>query len=58
MFRRSKENICLVDSTKFGKIGQSKVFGLKEVDKIISDNSCSEEVIQEFAKIGIEIIIK
>ncbi len=57
MFKKSKENFCLVDSTKFNKIGQSKIFRLSDVDKIISDSGCSKETREEFAKIGKEIII-
>ncbi len=57
MFRRSKERICLVDSTKFNHIGQSKVFAISEIDKIITDGSCSKETREEFSKVGKELII-
>ncbi|MBA7699716.1 Glucitol operon repressor [subsurface metagenome] len=57
MFRRSKEHICLVDSSKFNHIGQSKVFSISEIDKIITDSSCSKETREEFARIGKELII-
>ncbi|MBC7333523.1 MAG: DeoR/GlpR transcriptional regulator [Actinobacteria bacterium] len=57
MYRRSREHICLVDSTKFGRIGQSRVFSLSEIDKIITDSGCSNEVREEFARIGKELII-
>ena len=57
MFRKSKEHICLVDSSKFNHIGQSKVFSISEIDKIITDGSCSKETREEFAKIGKELII-
>lgn len=57
MFKRSKEHICLVDSTKLNRIGQSKVFLILEMDKIITDGSCSRETRKEFARIGKELII-
>ena len=57
MFRRSKEHICLVDSTKFNRIGQSKVFSISEIEKIITDSSCSKETREEFVKIDKELII-
>lgn len=57
MFKRSKEHICLVDSTKFNRIGQSKVFSLSEIDKIITDNNCDRETREEFSKVGKELII-
>ncbi|MDY0027974.1 MAG: DeoR/GlpR family DNA-binding transcription regulator [Candidatus Humimicrobiaceae bacterium] len=57
MYKRSKEHICLVDSTKFNRIGQSRVFKISEMDKIITDNNCSKETRAEFAKNGKELII-
>lgn len=55
-FKRSKEHICLVDSTKFDSIGQSKVFSLSEIDKIITDSGCGAETINDFRNIGIDLI--
>lgn len=57
MFKRSKEHICLVDSTKFNRIGQSKVFSLSEIDKIITDSNCSRKTREKFSKVGKELII-
>lgn len=57
MFKRSKEHICLIDSTKFNRIGQSKVFSLSEMDKIITDSNCSRETREEFSKFGKELVI-
>ena len=57
MFKRSKDHICLVDSSKFNHIGQSKVFSISEIDKIITDGSCSKEIREEFSKVGKELII-
>lgn len=57
MFKRSQERICLVDSTKFNRIGQSKVFSLSEIDKIITDNNCDRDTRERFSKVGKELII-
>jgi len=57
MFKRSKEHICLVDSTKFNRMGQSKIFLISEMDKIITDNNCDRETREEFSKVGKELII-
>jgi len=57
MFKKSKEHICLVDSSKFNHIGQTKVFTLSDVDKIITDNGCSKETREKFLGIGKELII-
>ena len=57
MYKRSKEHICLVDSTKFNRIGQSITFKISEIDKIITDSNYSKETRAEFAKNGKELII-
>jgi len=57
MFKRSKDHICLVDSTKFNHIGQSKVFSISEIDKIVTDNNCSIKIREEFERIGKKLII-
>ena len=57
MYKRSKEHICLVDSTKFNRIGQSRAFKIYEMDEIITDSNCSKETRAEFAKKGKELII-
>jgi DeoR family transcriptional regulator, fructose operon transcriptional repressor len=56
MFKRSEKKICLVDSSKFNKIGQSKIFGLNEIDMIITDNKLDEEKKREFESSGLNIV--
>jgi DeoR/GlpR family transcriptional regulator of sugar metabolism len=56
-FNRAKEHICLVDSTKFNNIGPSKVFSLEDIDLIITDNNCSQEIRDDFSHIGKKLII-
>jgi len=57
MFKNSKEHICLVDSSKFNLTGQSIVFSISEVGKIITDSDCLKDTREEFARIGKELII-
>ena len=57
MAARSKENICLVDSTKFNKIAPRKFYSINDVDKIITDSGIDEETIKSFEKINKEILI-
>ncbi|MHB1336744.1 MAG: DeoR/GlpR family DNA-binding transcription regulator [Candidatus Humimicrobiaceae bacterium] len=57
MFKRSKEKICLVDSSKFNKIGQSKIFNISQIDKIITDSSCDKDKREEIAMSGVKLIV-
>jgi DeoR/GlpR family transcriptional regulator of sugar metabolism len=57
MFKKSKEKICLVDSSKFNKIGQSKIFSLDEISKVITDSGCDPERREQFLNAGIKLII-
>jgi len=57
MHKRSKEKICLIDSTKFNKIGQSKIFNISEVEKIITDNGLDYVKQKQFDDAGIKLTI-
>jgi DeoR/GlpR family transcriptional regulator of sugar metabolism len=57
MYKRSKEHICMVDSTKFNHIGQSKVFLVSEIDKVITDSGCDSKTRKEFSEVVNEFII-
>lgn len=57
MFKRSKEKICLVDSSKFNKIGQSKIFNISQIDKIITDSNCDKDKREEIAMSGVKLIV-
>jgi len=52
-----KEKICHVDSSKFNKVGQSKIFNLNEVDKVITDNNCDSEKREQLANFCVKLII-
>ena len=56
-FKKSRERICLIDSSKFNKIRPSKLFNLSEVDRIITDNYCGKETREKFDRAGISLII-
>ncbi|MHB8277335.1 MAG: DeoR/GlpR family DNA-binding transcription regulator [Candidatus Humimicrobiaceae bacterium] len=57
MHRRSKESICILDSSKFNKIAPRANFKINEIDKIITDNGCSKIILEKFRKMGKELII-
>ena len=57
MFKRSKEKICLVDSSKFNKVGQSKIFNISQIDKIITDSNCDKDKREEIAMSGVKLIV-
>jgi DeoR family transcriptional regulator, L-fucose operon activator len=49
--------ICLIDSSKFGKIAQSKVFLISEVDTIITDRGLDQNLRNDFLNLGKTIIV-
>ena len=57
MFKRSKEKVCLVDSSKFNKVGQSKIFNISQIDKIITDSNCDKDKREEISMSGVKLII-
>ena len=56
-FKRCSSHICLVDSSKFNRVRPNKLFDLSQVDKIVTDNSCRVEDMEEFEKAGIKLVI-
>ncbi|MCL5771284.1 MAG: DeoR/GlpR family DNA-binding transcription regulator [Actinobacteria bacterium] len=57
MLKKSENHICLIDSSKFNNTGQSIVFSLSEVDKLITDNDCDAQTREELISNGVELII-
>ena len=57
MFKKSKTRICLVDSSKFNKIGQSKIFNLDEVDAVITDSKFDMDKRRQFIDVRVNLII-
>jgi len=48
MMKRSKKNICLIDSTKFENEGPENIFSLSEIQIIITDKNIKKEIIEDF----------
>lgn len=57
MFKRSKMKICIIDSSKFNRDGQSKIFNLNEIDIIVTDNNLNIEKRNELNNAGIKIVL-
>ena len=52
----SNERYCLVDSSKFGKIGYSKISDIDKLQNIITDKGLSEEEAKAIKNKGVNII--
>lgn len=57
MMKASKQTILLVDSSKFGKRGFSKIGDVSEVDIVITDSNIPEHYLNKLKELGVEIII-
>jgi len=57
MHRYSRKSFLLVDSTKFGKESTVKWFEISDVDYIITDSGINKVYIDQFRKLGINLII-
>lgn len=57
MLKRSENHICLVDSSKFNKTGQSIVFSLSEVSKLVTDNDIGIQTKKELINNRVDLII-
>lgn len=57
MLKKSENHICLVDSSKFNNTGQSIVFSLSEIDKLITDNDIETHIKKELMNNGVDLII-
>jgi DeoR/GlpR family transcriptional regulator of sugar metabolism len=49
--------VVLADSGKFDLVAPARVFGLDEVDVIVTDSGVRPEIVQNLAARGIEVII-
>ncbi len=56
MLKAAKERILVADSSKFGKSAFTKITGLDEIDKVITEKKPSELWLKEFERLGIECI--
>ncbi|MGN0333045.1 MAG: DeoR/GlpR family DNA-binding transcription regulator [Lachnospiraceae bacterium] len=56
MLRAAKERILVVDSSKFGKSAFTRITGLEEIHKVVTDKKPSQLWLREFERLGIECI--
>lgn len=57
MMSTSQQTVLLVDSTKFGKKGFSKICDLSEIDRIITDDAIPQMYLESFQDMGIEVTV-
>lgn len=57
MMNASQQTVLLVDSTKFGKKGFSKICGLNEIDRIITDEGIPQMYLDSLQELGIEVTV-
>ncbi len=57
MMKASKQTILLVDSSKFGKRGFSKICDTADVDVVITDSGIPSEYLSALKEQGIEVVI-
>ena len=57
MFNKSNEKICIVDSTKFEKIWQHKMFDFKEINNVITDNNIDNKILTSYLSFCSKVII-
>ena len=57
MMNTSQQTVLLVDSSKFGKKGFSKICGIKDVDRIITDENIPQMYLENIQDMGIEVTV-
>lgn len=57
MIRTAQKVVVLADSTKFGRIGFSKICDLDDVDEIITDGKISPPMLEQLSERGIETTV-
>ena len=57
MIRAAQKVVVLADSTKFGRIGFSKICDLSEVDEIVTDGGVSPLILEQLSDKGVEISV-
>ena len=56
MLRAANERILVVDSSKFGKSAFTRITGLDDINKVVTDRKPSAQWMKEFERLGIECI--
>ena len=57
MMHTSQQTVLLVDSSKFGKKGFSKICDVSEIDRIITDENISQMYLESLQDLGIEVTV-
>ena len=57
MMSTSQQTVLLVDSSKFGKKGFSKICDIGEIDRIITDENIPKMYLENLQELGIEVTV-
>lgn len=57
MMHTSQQTVLLVDSSKFGKKGFSKICDVSEIDRIITDENIPQMYLESLPDLGIEVTV-
>lgn len=57
MVTRAKKTIVVVDATKFGEVGFSRICRLTEVSAVLTDSEADPEQVQRMRAAGVEVIL-
>lgn len=56
MLKAANERILVIDSSKFGKSAFTRITGLDDINKVVTDKKPSAQWMKEFERLGIECI--
>lgn len=57
MMASAQKTILLIDSSKFGKKGFSKICGMEKVDQIITDDRIPQVYLENLEELGVEVTV-
>jgi DeoR family galactitol utilization operon repressor len=57
MCRQAAKRVLVVDSSKYGRQGFVKIFGLSEIDILITDKGLPRDAIDDIGAMGIDVMI-
>jgi DeoR family transcriptional regulator of aga operon len=55
MLKQSKQVIVVADSSKLGKVSPAFICPLAEIHTLITDTGATDEAIEPFIKLGIDV---
>jgi len=56
MLKQSKQVIVVADSSKLGKVSPAFICPLSDMHMLITDTGASDEAVEPYAKLGIEVL--